>query len=197
MHEKFQNLEGRTAIDTFLARQRHMITQASMMADQKASISLALQLGLLTLIVHQFTGSNAAGGLTFSKVWWLSPMAFSTLISVVLCLYVLMPSIGPRGRQEAPPQPAARKSPLFFSRIAQMEEDEFLNEMGDLFQSDGRIYEAVLIDMHRESLVLHRKKYRFLELSYRCFLIGILLTAFCVAVKIAATGIASLVQGAG
>lgn len=183
MNRKFDKLEGRSAIDVFLTRQRQAITQASVMADQKASISLALQLGLLTLIVRQFTESSHDSALTLGKVWWLAPLGLSTLVSVVLCLYVLMPSIGPRNWWNAAFRPASR-NPLFFSSIAQFTEEEYLQEMVTILQSDKQIYEATVIDMHRECIVLHYKKYRFLELAYRYFLLGILLTAFCLVLKL-------------
>jgi hypothetical protein len=181
MAKSFDNLDGRGTIDGFLARQRQAITQASAMADQKASISLALQLGLLTLIVHQFADSGH-GAVTLGRVWWLAPLGVATLISVVLCLYVLMPSIGSSMPWKPRILPSSR-NPLFFSSIAQFTEEEYLEELGQLFQSDWKIYEATVIDMHRECTVLHKKKYRFLQLAYQSFLLGILLTAFCVVVK--------------
>ena len=182
MAKSFNNLEARSAIDGFLGRQRQAITQASAMADQKASISLALQLGLLTLIARQFTDSGH-DALTLTRVWWLIPLSVATLISVVLCLYVLMPSIGSSRPWKPKIQPTSR-NPLFFSSIAQFTEEEYLEELGQLFQSDRNIYEATVIDMHRECTVLHKKKYRFLQLAYQNFLLGILLTAFCMVVKI-------------
>lgn len=186
MNEKFGKLEGRPSIDTFLARQRHMIHQASVMADQKASICLALQLGLLTLIAHQFTGTGPETAPVLGRVWWLVPLALSNLAAVVLCTYVLMPSLGPRNRLNGPARSATAVNPLFFKQIAQRSEEDFLDEMGSILQADHRIYEAISIDMHRESLVLHRKKYRFLELAYGCFLGGILLTALCFVIKLVA-----------
>ena len=178
MNQSLENLEARSSIDLCLGRQRQTITQASVMADQKASISLALQLGLLTLIVRQFTESSTlSSGLSLAKFWWLLPLGLSTLVSVVLCLYVLMPSIGPLNRK-GPARPLSR-NPLFFSSIAQYSEEEYLAEMAEMFQKDNRIYRATLIDLHRESVVLFSKKYRFLDLAYRSFLLGILTSAGC------------------
>lgn len=178
MNQSLEQLEARSAIDLCLGRQRQTITQASVMADQKASISLALQLGLLTLIVRQFTDSSSHDdAFTLTKFWWLLPLALATLVSVVLCLYVLMPSIGPL-KGKAPAQPVSR-NPLFFSSIAQYSEEEYLAEMAEMFQKDHRIYQATLIDLHRESVVLYHKKYRFLNLAYRSFLCGILASSAC------------------
>jgi hypothetical protein len=184
MNERLARIEGRDTVDAFLTQNRQMINQASTMADQKASIILGLQVFVLTFILSEFAGFGNSGGgdgpeKSFS--WWLLPLAVCTFASIVCSLVVLMPATGrwwSRWLRGEPPE-AGPPNLLFFASIAQVSEARFLDEMGALLESDGRIYEAILIDIHRESKVLYGKKYRLLRHAFRIFLGGIGLSLLC------------------
>jgi len=185
MNERLAQIEGRDTVDAFLTQNRQMINQASAMADQKASIILGLQVFVLTFILSDFagfgdhSGGEAEGKSAFS--WWLLPLAVCTFASIVCSLVVLMPATGRWWSRWLRGEKAAQGAPnlLFFASIAQLSEARFLDEMAPVLESDGRIYEAVLIDIHRESKVLYGKKYRLLRHAFRIFLGGIGLTMLC------------------
>ncbi len=187
-NERLARITGRECIDAFLNQNRQMINQASAMADQKASIILGLEVFVITFIFHDFSGADLSGGASgegkaFS--WWLLPLAVCTFASIVCSLVVLMPATGRRWwNRWSSPDPVAPNL-LFFASIAKLSEDRFLEGMTEILEQDDRIYQAILIDIHRESRVLHDKKYWLLRYAFRIFLVGIGLSLICFLASVA------------
>ncbi|MEM0969247.1 MAG: Pycsar system effector family protein [Verrucomicrobiota bacterium] len=171
-------IDGRGCVDMFLARNRQIIGQASVMADQKASIILGLEVLVLTIILKEYLGlqSSPDGVPEISTIFWLLPLGFFTLISIIFALIVLMPSIG--GISFSQRRPAEKTPPnlLFFASIAQLDRNEFIEQMEEVLRSDEKIYRAILTDIHQESTVLFHKKFLFLKFAYRSFLGGLLIS---------------------
>ncbi|MEM1294236.1 MAG: Pycsar system effector family protein [Verrucomicrobiota bacterium] len=94
-------------------------------------------------------------------------------------MIVLMPSLGPKRRKK----PIKRGSLLFFSSIAEMNKDDYINDMKKVLEDDELIYETILGDIYNESRVLRYKKYHYLKLSYLTLMVGIILTMIVFSVE--------------
>mgnify|MGYP000873098250 CR=1 FL=1 len=82
----------------------------------------------------------------------------------------VMPSIGSTSGRFAKP------NQLFFGTFARQDEEEWIDNMIPGLRADSSMYRAMLRDIHQNGSVLLRKKYRFLGLAYRIFMIGLCLT---------------------
>ena len=66
---------------------------------------------------------------------------------------------------------------MFFGAFSQLSEEEFKDKIlsGSLGRQED-IYRTMLRDIYQMGLILEKKKYRYLGLAYRVFLIGLSLT---------------------
>tara|TARA_R110002096_G_scaffold173997_4_gene349589 strand:+ start:27679 stop:28260 length:582 start_codon:yes stop_codon:yes gene_type:complete len=180
-------MDGRSSADTFLEKNREIVCHASAMADQKASIILGSEFIILTIIitgiwVPQYDAATGTVSLQTGAeqipIWSLT-LFFSILVSVAFSLIVLMPKLGPNRRKRV----VKRGSLLFFSSIAEMNKDDYINEMKKVLADDELIYETILGDIYNESRVLRYKKYHYLKLSYLTLMVGIILTMIVFSVE--------------
>jgi hypothetical protein len=63
---------------------------------------------------------------------------------------------------------------LFFGDFADLSLEQYLTETKPLLSSDEAVYKAILEDIWCLGQVLMKRKYRFLALAYRCFILGLL-----------------------
>lgn len=174
-HEKdssaysFKTVEARPAVDYMLRTAQQGRMQLNMMADQKASILLGAEVVVLTLLL---------GRLDFEKTGaW--PLVFSAfvLLSAAFALMSVMP------KYKIDLDGISKPNWLFFAFSAQVPQEEFREKMAHIAQSDERIYEAIVDDLHQTGNVLYFKKFKYLNLSYKTLLLGILVTFIYVAIN--------------
>jgi hypothetical protein len=67
-------------------------------------------------------------------------------------------------------------NPLFYNSSATMEEDEYLEEMRRLFRSNDEIYDVMLRELYQSGVILHKRKFRNLQISYLLFFAGLVTT---------------------
>lgn len=134
----------------------------SQMADQKASILMGATFVVFTISVGQASrqGVNAA----------IIVLAIFSFISAMLAVFAILPSVS------AKPSPGGNPNILFFGTFTAMGEDEFADAVLEQLKSDEGIYRTMLRDIYQNGQVLQRKKYRYLGLAYRTFLVGLVLT---------------------
>jgi Family of unknown function (DUF5706) len=138
-----------------------MTLQLSQMADQKASILMGATFVVFTVAIGQAgrTGMPIA----------LSVLALFAFISALLAVMAVLPRTTPHGA-------AAGSNILFFGNFTRMSEDAFIAEMKQRLASDETMLETMLHDIHQNGMVLATRKYRFLALAYRSFIVGLTLT---------------------
>lgn len=145
----------------------------SNMADNKASILMGATFVVFSIAVSQ----SMAGRLT----WALGIMAVAAFASSLLAVMSVMPRIGR-------PSPNIVPNPLFFGHFAQQDEAEWTDDILERLKHDDSIYRAILHDIYQNGLVLDRRKYRFLAYSYRCFVVGLLVTLAAFGVELSLSG---------
>lgn len=156
----FEDIRQSGAADDLLRTTQQHHVQLSLMADQKASIMMAASSILLT-----FTFSNLDHE-TLSWGFW-ALFIFSS-VSLGLAILAVTPRAGSAKR-------SSERNLLFFGDFAEMSLEEYSDSMDNILRSDETIYQVIVADIHAIGRNLKNSKYRYLTLSYRWFLAGIVM----------------------
>jgi len=156
---QFENISPKSSVVYMLRTTQQHHVQLSMMADQKASFLIAASFVMLTLILTQFHAGQAPAAI-LTLAGFALPAAFFAVLTVI-----------PRHDSSV-----TGFNPLFFGTFARMTPEGFMEEMRGIIESDDQVYRAMAIDIYQMGVMLHRKKYRYLRLSYSIFLSGLLVT---------------------
>ncbi len=97
-------------------------------------------------------------------------LGLGSLFSGVFAVLTLIPRSGQAksGKQAF--------NPLFFGHFTELEERDYIQTMMRLIEQDRAVYEAMARDIHQMGQVLRHKKFFYLALGYRCFLLTLLVT---------------------
>ena len=134
----------------------------SQMADQKASILMGATFVVFTISIGQVRAGSFALPLIILAVF--------SFVSALLAVYAVLPAT--RTKAQAP----ADRNILFFGTFTGMSEQEFADEVVNQLTTDEAVFRTMLRDIYQNGCVLQRKKYRFLGMAYRVFLLGLVVT---------------------
>ena len=140
----------------------------SAMADQKASILMGA-----TFLVFSLSVSRA---FTVGLSWSMMILAGSAFISTMCAVMAVLPSVG------KPMKGAGPLNKLFFGHFTNMDEEQWMREVLDQLRTDEGVFRTMLHDIYQNGQVLQRRKYKFLSLAYRIFIVGLFgtMTAYLV-----------------
>lgn len=141
---------------------QQMQLQLSQMADQKASILMGATFVSFTISIGQLAAGKVSPALVI--------LATFALLAVVLSMMVVMPQLGVAGTRKL------EGNLLFFGEFARMSEADFMRELKRKLVSDDQLYSAITRDIYQSGQVLAFRKYRYLALAYRTFLLGLVLS---------------------
>lgn len=136
--------------------------QLSQMADQKASILMGATFVVFTISVGQASRGEFPVALLV--------LACSAFLSALCAVAAVLPSFRP------PRAEPGRENLLFFGVFTQLDEEEFAERFLRQIASEEQMFRIMLRDIYQNGQVLQRKKYRFLGLAYRIFLVRLTLT---------------------
>lgn len=142
------------------AQQSHV--QLSLIADQKASILVGASFVVFTLALRD--GASASPSIT-SII-----LATAAFLSAVFSVWAIIPSVGSGKGQ--------RRNLLFFGSFAEMDEQDYVDQVLKDTKTPEQVYRMMLHDLHQNGRVLHDRKYRYLAYAFRIFLVGLVLS-FC------------------
>jgi hypothetical protein len=134
----------------------------SQMADTKAHIMLSICAGVITLSMGRVFQPDARYAAIVLVVF--------ALISAFLAILSTLPRYG-SPQAPSPDDPAFNV--LFFNHFATLTEDEFAARLQRVIADGQAVRDALFRDIYRQGVVLARRKYRYLILCYRTFLVGI------------------------
>ena len=140
--------------------------QLSAMADAKASILMGA-----TFVVFTITLNQTSKGYVAPEMLVLAAFA---LASAALAVMAVLPAVKPKA--------GAPLNLLFFGSFTQLGQEEYIDRLIEHMQEEEDVYRTMARDIYQNGTVLRRKKYRFLALSYRTFLTGMLLTVVTFAI---------------
>jgi hypothetical protein len=135
--------------------------QLSAMADQKASILMGASFVIFTITINQ-----AQRALPPLPLLVLGGFAFLSAICAVMA--IIPKTTMPKG---------APVDLLFFGSFTQMPPDDYVTQVVDVMADEETMLRAIAADVYGNGLVLQQKKYRYLGLSYRLFLVGLVAAA--------------------
>jgi len=156
----FEGIEQSGAVDYMLRTTQQHHVQLSLMADQKANIMIASTSILLTFSFANFKQQNL--------FWGFLALFLFSFIALIMAVLAVLPRTGA-------PAPGEKRNALFFGDFTAMSSDEYSEVMDEVMQSDANTYQAVVDDIYALGSSLKSKKFFYLSLSYKWFLVGIVL----------------------
>jgi hypothetical protein len=166
--------ERNTSDQILRTTQQHHVA-LSTMADTKANIIITVSSIVLTLSLGRM-GEPAL------RASVLTLTAF-TLAALLLAILAVLPKYRPLRLKHGQPLPP-QFNLLFFGHFAELDQSRFLHEMADRLKPDGSIYLSMAKDVYSLGAYLSHHKYRYLRLSYICFLIGFIASVVIEAVHL-------------
>lgn len=153
-----------------LVRTAQQLTmQLSQMADQKASILMGATFVVFTVAIGQ------AGRAGFALA--LMVLALFAFVSALLAVMAVLPRATPLPSGDA-------HNLLFFGEFSHMSEADFIAAVKAQLHDDETLLTAMLRDVHQNGSLLAKRKYRYLALAYRLFIVGLSLTLVTFAVEV-------------
>lgn len=156
----------------------HMIRTAqintltlSQMADQKASILMGA-----TFLVFSLSISRS---LTGDMPWSLVLLALFSFLSSVCAVIAVVPSISKPGAD-----PKSVPNRLFFGHFTAIDEPEWAESLLADMTRDETVLRTMMHDLYQNGCVLQRRKYRYLAMAYRIFIVGLFVTLLVFAAEI-------------
>lgn len=151
----------------------HMIRTAqintltlSQMADQKASILMGA-----TFLVFSLSISRSLTGEMQNSLVLLAVFSF---LSSVCAVIAVVPAIGKPVTAKA--NRAFKPNRLFFGHFSSIDESVWADSLLDDMMADEAVLRIMMHDLYQNGCVLQRRKYRFLALAYRIFIVGLIVT---------------------
>ena len=140
--------------------QQHHV-QLSLMADHKANMLIGATFVVFTLAIGQSHASSFSLPLLI--------LAISAFSAAGLAAIAVMPATKIRA--------GANPNMLFFGAFSKGSEEEFKEHLlANNLGSQEQVYRTMMRDIYQMGVVLERKKYRYLGLAYRVFLLGLSMT---------------------
>ncbi|HTD27986.1 MAG TPA: Pycsar system effector family protein [Xanthomonadaceae bacterium] len=159
----YATIPERNTADSFLRTTQQHHVALSTMADTKANIIITVSSIVLTLSLGRLGEPTLRASV-------LTLTGF-TLAALLLAILAVLPKYRPlrlKHGQTLPPQ----FNLLFFGHFAELDQQRFLHEMAERLKPDGSIYLSMAKDVYSLGAYLSHHKYRYLRLSYICFLTG-------------------------
>jgi len=156
----FETVKRNGSIDYMLRTTQQHHVRLSVMADQKANIMIAATSILLTFAFANFKQQNL--------FWGFLALFVFAFASLILALLAVSPRFGREDEQQ-------HLNSLFFGHFVHHTLEEYYDEMAEIMQSDQNTYEAIVKDIYFIGQNLQHHKYKYLSISYRVFLFGIVI----------------------
>ncbi|HLZ75811.1 Pycsar system effector family protein [Phenylobacterium sp.] len=138
--------------------------QLSQMADQKASMLLAITFVIFSLSL----GQSHPGAIPQAPVLILGGTAF---LAATLAVLAVLPSVKTPGPAQGAP------NILFFGAFSHMSEDQYIRTLLSGLTDNHAVFQAFARDIYQNGQVLSGKKYRLLGWAYRILLLGLFSSA--------------------
>ncbi len=154
-------------------------TQVSLIriADYKANMIMGINAMIITVLV-----GIISRGLIFSteniaaEMYLIIPLVLIILTALSTLVYAIR-AVKPRiiNFNKVKIDPPKKTSMLFFEEIWHLSPEEYIEKMENLIKSPQDIYKNMIIDIHNQANVLHRK-YKMLSYAYTIFMIGLIIS---------------------
>jgi len=157
--QRFEGVRSRASVDNLLRTVQQHHVQLSTLADTKASLIITISSIVLTIALSRAGDPSLRAALL--------TLAVACLLALLLAIFAVLPTFAPRK--------SVSRNLLFFGHFGPLNEDEFLDEMERIMESDALLYETALRDIYSLGTYLYRKKFRYLRMAYVALLCGFIL----------------------
>jgi len=163
----FAQVPERNTADVILRTTQQHHVALSTMADTKANIIITVSSIVLTLSLGRVDQPELRLGVLTLTVF--------TLLALLLAILAVLPKYRPLRlkTEELPPN----FNLLFFGHFAELSRERYVAELARRLEPDGSIYAAIANDIYSLGTYLAHHKYRYLRLSYICFLTGFIVAS--------------------
>jgi len=158
----FAHIPERNTADVILRTTQQHHVSLSTMADTKANIIITVSSIVLTISMGKVDQPELRNSVLILTVF--------TLLALLLAILAVLPKYRPLRLTTAELPPNFNL--LFFGHFAELPRDRYLTEIARTLNPGGSIYEAMANDVYSLGTYLAHHKYRYLRLSYLCFLAG-------------------------
>ena len=163
----FAHIPERNTGDNLLrtAQQHHVAL--STMADTKANIIITVSSIVLTLSMGKIDQPDVRNSVLTLTVF--------TLLALLLAILAVLPKYRPLRLTTV--ELPENFNLLFFGHFAELTRERYMAEIARSMAPDGSIYAAMANDIYSLGSYLAHHKYRYLRLSYICFLTGFIVAS--------------------
>ncbi len=168
-------LPERNTADVILRTTQQHHVALSTMADTKANIIITVSSIVLTLSL----GKMGEPALRTSVL----TLTGFTLAALLLAILAVLPKYRPLRLKPGQPLPP-QFNLLFFGHFSELDQQRYLREMAERLKADGSVYRTMASDIYSLGSYLSHHKYRYLRLSYICFLTGFVASVLIEAVHL-------------
>jgi len=140
----------------------------SRMADHKASILMGATFLVFSLAVSR----SVSGDMPVS----LAVLALFSFLSSICAVMAVLPSVSSK-------PPDGQPNRLFFGHFAHEDEHEWVASILQDMKTEEAMFRMMAHDIYQNGQVLQRRKYRYLGLAYRIFMVGLVVTLVTFAVE--------------
>lgn len=152
--------------------------QLSAMADQKANMIITACALILTLSLGRLQTQGLFFTVIVLVVTCVAAMLFAILATIPKLPPRLTGQVDLRGRNF---------NLLFFGYFSQIDFETFFREIERVVNDRNLVYESLAKDLYDLGLVLSRRKYKYIRISYQIFLVGLLLSLLTFVLGLAQT----------
>ncbi len=142
-------------------------------ADNKSHIIIGINAMVISIMIGMVGKSILIEDIKLYKnITLVIPIVLIIITAFLTAFYAVMatqPHIISPGKNEADRKVA--KNLLFFENIWEMDPEDYIGKMEELLNVPEDLYRNMIIDIHNQAKVLHRK-YRLLYISYVIFKYG-------------------------
>lgn len=172
---RFRGTE-RSSVDTMLRNTQQQLVALSGQADLKASLLITASAVVASVAASQI-GDSLFG-------WAAGTLLVFVLGAMLAGVFAVLPKF--QVHREPEGHLPTHFNLLFFGDYARLPKERYLDEMAQMIQTDGALYDTIVGDLHDQGVYLVNSKYRYLKVAYVLYLIGF----GCAATALAVTAIA-------
>lgn len=156
------------ALDTwFLVGSRNLYTRRQIV-DTKSNILVTINSIFISVVLGALYMNLEEDP---HLIWGIGPMIITNLLSITFAIFATRPNL--RDGKFTPQELEEKNAALItFDDFYQMPEQQYLEAVNQMMEDPDFIYRTIKKDMYRLGVNLS-KRYRYIQLSYDIFLIGL------------------------
>jgi hypothetical protein len=146
-------------------------------ADNKANMIMGINAIIISVLMGIISSRMIHTPETIQGNLLLTIPVILIILTALLTAYFAISAAKPKLLKLGKSNPVAgeKKSLLFFENIWELSAEDYIEQMETLLDSSKDMYQHMIIDIHNQSKVLHRK-YELLSKAYTVFIFGFIIS---------------------